>query len=187
MLKFYKLYLPEPTLKEYKYFISTSPEIFIKKILNDSRGWRKYKYKFKQIDRINDPRVIKMKFTNDAGMEKLYGKDFMHLSVYDKGINTITFNMNNWLDGGKSEMEIKAYRTYVINHEVGHALGIMKHPDCPFPEGGKPASVMQQMTKGPVHIKPCLPNCWPLDPRIYNEFTQTRNIQGGTDVRCSIL
>lgn len=187
MLKLYKFYSPDSSLKEYKSVMATNPEKFIKKILNDPRGWAKYGFKFKQVHNTDDPKCIKLKFTNNDTIKKLYGKSFDGLSLYDKSINTIFLNMNNWLTGGKSEMEIKAYRIYLINHEIGHALGIMKHPDCPFPEGGKLASVMQQMTRGPGHIKPCLSNCWPLDPHIYNEFTQTRSMKGGNSGSCLIL
>ncbi len=52
--------------------------------------------------------------------------------------------------------EVEAYRVYLVNHEVGHALG-NDHRTCPA--GGSPAPVMMQQTKG---VAPCLPNSWPL-------------------------
>jgi len=68
----------------------------------------------------------------------------------------VVINAWRWANGAESYAgNLRQYRHYVINHEVGHALGY-GHQDCPEP--GAPAPVMVQQTKG---LQGCAANPWP--------------------------
>jgi hypothetical protein len=68
----------------------------------------------------------------------------------------VILNVNRW-EMGSSEwpLPLAEYRAYMVNHEVGHALG---HGHVNSPGEGEVAPVMMQQTKG---LDGCLPNAWP--------------------------
>lgn len=67
----------------------------------------------------------------------------------------VVINAWRWANGAAGYTEIESYRTYVVNHEVGHALGF-PHVTCPVQ--GTPSPVMVQQTIG---LQGCAPNPWP--------------------------
>lgn len=69
-------------------------------------------------------------------------------------------NVDRWKHGSKGFVgPLHVYRRYVLNHEVGHALGYA-HRACP--RRGARAPVMQQQT---IATRPCRANGWPArDP-----------------------
>lgn len=66
-------------------------------------------------------------------------------------------NATRWTRGATGFVgSLRAYRQYVLNHELGHGLGY-RHQICPRP--GARAPVMQQQTYA---TKPCRANGWPV-------------------------
>jgi hypothetical protein len=69
----------------------------------------------------------------------------------------VVLNAWRWLNGASAYGDnIRDYRRYLVNHEVGHALG-NGHVGCPGP--GELAPVMMQQTKG---TDACVASPWPV-------------------------
>lgn len=68
----------------------------------------------------------------------------------------VVINALRWARGAATYGDdVAAYRTYVVNHEVGHGLG---HGHVGCPGGGEPAPVMLQQSLG---LQGCRANPWP--------------------------
>lgn len=71
----------------------------------------------------------------------------------------VVVNLKRWMLGSPTFSGTPAeYRHLIINHEVGHEIGIRMHMACPGP--GQLAPVMMQQIKG---LKGCKSNAWPYD------------------------
>ena len=74
--------------------------------------------------------------------------------------NRVMLNAWRWAHGADAYgSDVRAYRQYLVNHEVGHRLG-HNHVGCPGK--GKRAPVMMQQTKG---VGACEANPWPAPKR----------------------
>jgi hypothetical protein len=70
--------------------------------------------------------------------------------------NHVVLNSERWRNGATAfHGDLVTYRSYLVNHEVGHFLG-RGHLGCPGSD--QPAPVMMQQTKG---VGGCVPNGWP--------------------------
>lgn len=138
--------------------------IFVDSVLSDKRGWKGYKFINQQLlDKNSEHKKNKIDFKIIISKPKtivnkcqLYG-----LSCTNMKKKIIYINYNRYKTGAKkSQLSLKDYRIYLINHEVGHILG-KGHVKCPCNNScNQLVPVMNQATRG---IGLCKPNPWPID------------------------
>jgi hypothetical protein len=143
--------------------------------LANPKGWTKDdKYGFQRID--DGTPDFRIALASQTTARKICGYEIpVETSCYDQGQNRVVITAARWVRGAVAfQGDIGSYRQYVINHEVGHAIGIHQHDACET-DGGL-APVMMQQTFGtanndvavldPVGVVPkdgkdCKPNAWP--------------------------
>ena len=135
---------------------------FIKTTLDDKRGHAGNNYCFKRCRKPHGPDVI-VYLSPRQLISKLYPDDTLHsLSVTDYSSNPIKIHIDNinWNQIPKGFTScLQTYKQYLIQHEFGHALGILQHahPTHDKHKCGR-CHVMYQQTKGTEGL--CIPNPW---------------------------
>jgi hypothetical protein len=123
--------------------------------LNDPRSWSQSGFEFIS-DPDSDLAVILAEGSKvDALCSPL--KTRGTLSCQNGAI--IALNADRWRTATADwDGTIAGYRTYLVNHEVGHLIGL-RHPSNRCPADGDPAAVMDPQTLG---LNGCVGNGWPL-------------------------
>lgn len=124
-------------------------------ILNDKRGWQSVRdVVFTQVD--GDSYDLRLILASPARTDELCYPARTAGKYSCRKENRVVLNLMRWVSGtDEYQDDLSTYRTYLVNHEVGHYLG-RGHEKCPG--AGEPAPLMMQQTKG---LGECLPNGWP--------------------------
>jgi hypothetical protein len=128
------------------------------RILADPRGWAKHGHTFRMV---SAPAAahIRISLTPGQDMRRMFPQDALqNLNVCDMAKRHVYVHAERW-DGSlpnASRLDLPLYRAYVVNHEVGHALGAHAHRTTCTTDGRTP--VMMQQTLG---TGGCTPSPWP--------------------------
>ena len=124
---------------------------------DDTRGWAGYgKRNFQLVVGAEEAKlkiyVASPQTTNEL-CAPLDVADKWNCRVEDR----VVLNSDRWKYMTPTYDDLGVYRSYLVNHEVGHFLGL-GHVECP--KEGSLAPVMMQQS---ISLGGCLPNAWPRD------------------------
>lgn len=123
-------------------------------VLSDDRGWTAVEARtLQRVDANPDIRIL---IATPSTTDRLCAPLATRGRLSCRNGESVVLNAWRWANGADTFAgHLAAYREYMVNHEVGHALG-HRHEICPG--RGLPAPVMVQQTKG---LDGCHPNPWP--------------------------
>ncbi|NLE82485.1 MAG: DUF3152 domain-containing protein [Rhodococcus sp.] len=119
----------------------------VQQTLSNPKSWTNDpRFSFRRIDQ-GEP-DFRVSLTSQMSIREACGYDIeLEVSCYNPAIDRVLINEPRWIRGAIAfQGDIGSYRQYLINHEVGHAIGYREHQPCEA-DGGL-APVMMQQTFG---------------------------------------
>lgn len=122
--------------------------------LADRRGW--IADDERAFQRTSDTADVRVLLATPATTDKLCAPLETNGEASCRNGELVVINARRWAHGAEAYAgDLQSYRQYVINHEIGHALG---HPHATCPGASERAPVMLQQTYG---LDGCAANPWP--------------------------
>lgn len=121
--------------------------VMVDRTLADPRSWiGNPDFGFRRID-VGTP-DFRVSLTSQMTIREGCGYQIrLEGSCFNASVGRVLLNEARWVRGAVAfQGDIGSYRQYLINHEVGHALGFAQHERCTAPDGLAP--IMMQQTFG---------------------------------------
>lgn len=133
----------------------------VRATLSDARGWTRLGVSFQQVETGGDMTI----YLSASSQIASFSSSCEPTAGCTVG-KAVVINQDRWQTVDQSWIKAGAdqasYRQMMINHEIGHWLGL-GHRSCPAVN--EPAPVMQpQLT----NMQGCTPNAWPLGGELYS-------------------
>lgn len=128
--------------------------------LTDGRGWRRAGFRL-----VHDERATYLVVLGEPDeVQRLCRPYDVYRKYSCQNGPVVALNAERWRRAtAQWTGSLSTYRQMIVNHEVGHLLGL-HHPDGPScPRRGELARVMSQQS---TELGGCLPNPWPLPAEI---------------------
>ena len=127
--------------------------------LTDPRGWTRAAFVFER--REDAPYLVVLAEGDEVDRLCLPYDTYGKYSCQNGPV--VALNADRWRAATpKWTGDLADYRRMLVNHEVGHLLG-MRHPKPQCARPGEPAPIMNQQS---TELNGCLPNPWPRDDEI---------------------
>ena len=138
--------------------------------LTDPRGWERAGFRF-EADGPDAPYLIVLAEGREVDALCRPYDTYGRYSCQNGPI--VALNADRWRTATPTWTgDLADYRRMLVNHEVGHLLG-MRHPKPQCPTPGAPAPIMNQQS---TELDGCLPNPWPLDGEIADAARHDRKL-----------
>ncbi|MHA3703155.1 DUF3152 domain-containing protein [Jatrophihabitans sp. YIM 134969] len=139
----------------------------VQTVLADPRSWvgRAGQGALQRVD--SGPVSWRVTLTSSLTVRDTCGYEIqVETSCWNPTDRRVYLNVARWVRGDVAYIgDLDAYRTYMVNHENGHALGHEHVMSC-LPGGSAPVMMQQTITTTATDGTICQPNPWPNPPGV---------------------
>ena len=130
--------------------------------LSDPRSWTNDpRFRFEHVS-VDDNPSLKIRLASLDTTSELCGAQLGTETSCRTGItgeDSVIINESRWVRGAVPfQGDLGSYRQYLINHEVGHAVGFATHEPCPEPNALAPIMMQQTLSLNNAQLREMTPD-----------------------------